>query len=75
MEKKFEQKNNSGAIFKNENKAQPTHADYNGTALIDGKEFFVNMWVKESKTGKKFFSVAFKQKDGLTVNKEPQPFK
>jgi hypothetical protein len=59
----FEQKDNSGALFKNERKEADTHADYNGTVRIDGHDYWINAWLKDGSKGK-FFSLAFKRKDG-----------
>jgi hypothetical protein len=59
----FEHRANSGSIFKNSRKERETHADYQGQALIDGREFFINAWIKEGKSGK-FLSLSFKPKDG-----------
>lgn len=55
---------NRGALFKNERKEQETHADYNGTINVGGQEFWLNAWLKESKSGKKFFSLSVKAKEG-----------
>jgi hypothetical protein len=49
----YEQKNNSGSLFVNERKQQESHADYQGTALIEGVEYYVDGWRKEGKNGKK----------------------
>lgn len=55
---------NKGSLFKNDRKEQDTHADYNGSINIDGNEYWINAWVKESKKdGKKFFSLSVKPKD------------
>jgi uncharacterized protein (DUF736 family) len=59
----FEQKDNSGALFKNERKEQPNHPDYTGKALIEGVEYWVSAWVKEMKDGRKYFSMAYKPKE------------
>ena len=55
----MEQKNNTGAIFKNDYKKSETHPDYKGKALIDGVEKEIALWLNESKTGVKYFSAAF----------------
>lgn len=55
----MEQKNNTGAIFKNDYKKTEAQPDYKGKALIDGKEKEIALWVNESKNGKKYFSAAF----------------
>ena len=55
---------NKGSLFKNDRKEQDTHADYNGSINIEGNEYWINAWVKESKKdGKKFFSLSAKPKD------------
>ena len=53
---------NSGALFRNDKKEQPNHADYNGSAMIDGEEFWLNAWLKESKNGRKYMSLSFRPK-------------
>lgn len=54
----FERKPNTGAIFKNDKKTNEKQPDYRGTIDVDGKEKEVALWVRESKNGKKFFSVS-----------------
>jgi len=62
----YEQKPNSGSLFRVEDKKSDTHADYNGSALIDGVEYWIDGWVNEfksgDKAGKKYLSVKFKPK-------------
>lgn len=58
----FEQKDNSGSLFKNDRKEKETHPDYKGTAMIDGKVYWISAWLKEGQKGK-FFSFSFKPKD------------
>lgn len=55
----MQQRENSGALFKNDRKENPKHADYRGEINIDGKMYWLNGWVKEGKKGK-FFSLAVK---------------
>ena len=56
----FEQKNDSGALFKNKDKKEANHPDYRGPCMVGGKELEVSAWLKESKKGEKFMSLSFK---------------
>ncbi len=52
---------NSGALFKNDRKEKDSHADYQGSATINGVEFWISSWIKDGQKGK-FMSLAFKPK-------------
>ena len=54
----MEYKENTGAIFKNNYKKADNHPDYKGKMNVDGKDKEVALWVRESKEGLKYFSVA-----------------
>jgi hypothetical protein len=56
-------KENRGVIFKNKNKQADTHADYSGVVNVEGKQFWINLWVNESKAGMKYFSASVKPKE------------
>ena len=60
----FEQNPNSGSLFRNEKKNAPNQPDYEGNALIGGKTYRIAAWLKTSKNGTKYMSLAFN---------EPQP--
>lgn len=53
----------SGALFKNDRKEKDTHPDYKGQCEIDGTEYWISAWLKTSKEGRKFMSLAFEPKD------------
>jgi len=55
----MEQKNNTGAIFRNNYKKTDSQPDYKGKAVIDGVEKEIALWLNESKSGVKYFSAAF----------------
>jgi hypothetical protein len=57
-----EQRELSGILFKNEDKAKENDRDYRGECKINGTPYWVSGWVKEGKRGK-FLSLAFKLKD------------
>lgn len=61
----YEQRDNSGSLFKNDEKQQPNHADYQGQIMVDGKMYWINAWVKEGKNGK-FFSLSVREKTSKT---------
>ena len=56
----YEQKDNSGALFKNEKKSSPNQPDYNGNCKVNGKEMRMAAWLKES-NGKKYMSFSFSE--------------
>ena len=75
----YEIKQNSGSVFGNEDKRPDRQmtskdgstfvakdADFKGSALIDGKAYFVDMWDKVSQSGKAYRAIKFKEK-----NKQP----
>lgn len=60
-----ETRNNTASIFRNERKREGKQdPDFTGSAVINGEAFWVDMWTKEPKEGKKgFFSVSFRSKE------------
>ena len=46
-----------GALFKNNDKKSPPHPDYKGSLEINGVEYWLSAWIRESK-GQKYMSIA-----------------
>lgn len=66
----FTQKDNNGALFKNEKK-QSNGPDYKGDIMVDGTPYWIAGWLKESKGGKKYMSLAVTPKDADRDDKRP----
>lgn len=60
----YETKDMTGSLFKNTRKEKETHPDYNGSCRINGHDLRISAWLKEKQNGEKYFSFAFKAKDG-----------
>ena len=60
---KYEQRDNSGSLFKNERKEKETHADYRGECLIDGVAYYMDAWLKKADSGRTWMSFSFKPKE------------
>lgn len=57
----YEQRDNSGSLFKNDKKEADNHPDYRGPCMVNGTELEISAWLKTSKDGKtKFMSLSFK---------------
>jgi len=66
----FQHKPNSGSLFKNDKREKETHAHARGSALIDGREFWVSAWTNTRDSGEKYQSLKFSPKD---ENNAPNP--
>lgn len=66
---------NTGVLFTNERKETEKHPDLTGTINVEGKEYFLSSWRKESKGGKKFLSLSVtpKEKQSSGGQRKPAP--
>ena len=48
------ERDNSGALFKDERKEKDTHPDYRGPCVVNGKVLEISAWIKKSKAGKTY---------------------
>jgi len=59
----YEQKENTGSLFRNDKREKDTHPNATGSAVIDGVAYWVSAWTKETKDGAKWQSLSFQRKD------------
>ena len=57
MEKKFDN-TNKGVLFKDEKRTNERAPEYTGTINVRGMDYKISAWIKESKAGKRFLSLA-----------------
>ena len=55
----YEQKDNAGSLFKVDEKESDRHPDYTGKVMVGGTEYRLAGWMRESKNGKRYLSLAF----------------
>lgn len=53
---------NRGALFRNDKAASDKHPTHTGKINVDGRDYYLNAWVKDGKKGK-FFSLSVKPMD------------
>ena len=64
---KYEQRDNTGSLFKNEGERKRENGpEYSGTALVDGTEYFMDAWLKSAESGRKWMSFSFKPKQAAS---------
>lgn len=63
---------NRGSLFKNEAKESETHADYQGSINVEGTEYWLNAWIKTSKSGSKFMSLSVRAKQEAKPKAKPK---
>ena len=71
----FQQKNNSGTLYENKNKKTDKHPDYKGTAIVDGVNKNLAVWINTSQKGEKYMSIRIQDpqpKTGFYTIKDDQ---
>ena len=55
-----EPRDNSGALFRNQRKSSDKAPDYQGPCMVNGVALEVSGWIRKSKSGLTYMSLAFK---------------
>jgi len=69
----YEQRDNSGSFFINNRKTRDNQPDFNGSVMVDGKEFYISIWSKNGKSGE-FWTCSFTEKTS-SGERAPAPTK
>jgi hypothetical protein len=69
MENKSNQRDNSGVLFKSDNRDNERAPHYKGNITVDGKDYWLSAWVKEGKSGK-FMGLAVSPKEPMAKPSE-----
>lgn len=67
----YQQKENSGALFKNDKEGNENRPDYKGDINISGTNYWLSAWLKEGKNGK-FLSLSVNVKDAPKLSESLQ---
>lgn len=67
----YEQKDGSGALFKNDKGDNPKRPDYRGDITLGGVQYELSAWIKDGKNGK-FMSLSGKVKGERQERSAPQ---
>lgn len=59
---------NKGVIFKNDQKGNEKAPIYKGKINVEGKDYEISLWVRESEKAGKFFSASIQQKQEQQAN-------
>lgn len=62
---------NRGSLFKNNDRKSDKHPEYSGSINVGGVEYWLSGWVKQSKNGNQFFSLAVKPKEAREEQAAP----
>lgn len=68
----YEIKNNTGSLFKNDRRQNDNQPMYQGNAMVDGKLKRLSVWVRTSKNGTSYMSLAFEEVNGAYQQNAPQ---
>lgn len=68
----YEERDQSGSLFKNQRKEKDSHPDYQGKAIVNGQPVYVSAWLKDGKNGK-FLSLGFKNRQEGALDRKPEP--
>jgi len=58
----YKHKKNSGSAFLNDKEGNEKRPDYKGSTDIDGEDYYVALWHRESGSGKEYYYISLEKK-------------
>jgi len=69
----YEQRDNSGAMFRNDKGDNAARPDYKGKLRVEGKDYRISGWVKTAQSsGEKFMSLAVDPDEARPADPQPE---
>lgn len=59
----YEQKDGQGSMFRNDKKTTDKHPDFKGSVTIDGRQYWLSGWIRNSERAGEWISVSAQPKD------------
>lgn len=70
----YETRPNTGSLWENKKKRPDSNdADRTGSINVDGVDYWINGWLKRTKTGERFLSLSVKPKQKRDSDDPPEP--
>jgi len=66
-------RDNSGALFKNDRKEKEGHPDYRGEITVAGTAYWISAWLNQSQKGTKYMGLKVTAKEEMPAKPEPSP--
>lgn len=63
---------NRGALFRNDKQGNEKWPDYTGSLNVNGEEFWISAWLRESKKGQKYMSLSVESKTEPSQNRSDE---
>ena len=70
----YENKPNRGVLFRNKDKdpAKENDRDYQGSVNVEGVDYWISGWIKESDKAGKYMTLSLKPKNEAVAEKKPE---
>lgn len=69
----YEMKDNSGSLFKEQEKKNERGPDYTGDCMIEGTVYRMAAWIQEASSGRKYMSMKFSPKEQAPAKPAAKP--